>query len=182
MRRVSAKFVPRLLQQAQKELRPSMSLELRDRANPDSGFFKKSDHWTRLLGIWSRSWNENAEFSWENAELAISKESASIEIKCESHVDRFLQYWMNCSSWFCASRHRCELGILQSSCRTPTKRRNDEKGRKSGRTDLCCNMTTLHVTRIFSSASFWLIKNYRVSPSIILARLGTLWFQAIPQN
>jgi transposase len=37
MRRVSANFVPRLLSQEQKERRRSISLELRDRANSDSG-------------------------------------------------------------------------------------------------------------------------------------------------
>jgi hypothetical protein len=38
--------------------------------------------------------------------------------------------------------------------------RNDvrRKRPKSGRTDLCCFMTTLRVTRLSSSASFWLIK------------------------
>jgi hypothetical protein len=40
MRRVSAKFVPRLLSQEQKELRPSILLELHDRANLYSGFLR----------------------------------------------------------------------------------------------------------------------------------------------
>jgi histone-lysine N-methyltransferase SETMAR len=40
MRRVSAKFVPRLLPQEQKELRLSISLELRNRANSDSGILR----------------------------------------------------------------------------------------------------------------------------------------------
>jgi hypothetical protein len=40
MRRVSTKFFPRLLQQEQKQLRLSMSLKLRDRANADSGFLR----------------------------------------------------------------------------------------------------------------------------------------------
>jgi transposase len=40
IRRVSAKFAPRFLSQEQKELRLSISLELRDRANPDSGFYE----------------------------------------------------------------------------------------------------------------------------------------------
>jgi hypothetical protein len=39
MRRVSSKFVSRLLSQEQKELRLSISLELLDRTNSDSGFF-----------------------------------------------------------------------------------------------------------------------------------------------
>jgi hypothetical protein len=38
MRRVSAKFVARLLPQEQKELRPWILLELHDRANSDSSF------------------------------------------------------------------------------------------------------------------------------------------------
>lgn len=45
MRRVSSKFVPRLLSQKQKELRLSVSLTLRNRANSDSSFLTKSDHW-----------------------------------------------------------------------------------------------------------------------------------------
>jgi hypothetical protein len=40
MRRVSVKFVSRLLSQEQKELRLSISLELRDRANSDSRFLQ----------------------------------------------------------------------------------------------------------------------------------------------
>jgi histone-lysine N-methyltransferase SETMAR len=55
MRRVSAKFVPRLSPQEQKEIRLSISLELRDRANSDSDCFTKSDHWRRILGIRLRS-------------------------------------------------------------------------------------------------------------------------------
>jgi hypothetical protein len=35
---------------------------------------------------------------------------------------------------------------------------SDENGRKSGRMDLCCFMTTLRVTRLLSSASFLPIK------------------------
>lgn len=51
----------------------------------------------------------------------MSKVSMSIKIKCESHVDNFLQYWRNCFSWVCALRHHCEHRILQRSVRTPTK-------------------------------------------------------------
>jgi hypothetical protein len=40
MRRVSEKFVPRLLSKEQKELRLSISLELRDHAHSDSGFLR----------------------------------------------------------------------------------------------------------------------------------------------
>jgi hypothetical protein len=40
MRRVSAKFVPRLLSQEQKEFRLSISLELHNRANSNSGFLR----------------------------------------------------------------------------------------------------------------------------------------------
>jgi hypothetical protein len=37
---VSAKFLPRLLSQEQKEIRLSITLELRDRANSDSVFLR----------------------------------------------------------------------------------------------------------------------------------------------
>jgi hypothetical protein len=117
MRRVNAKFVPRFLQQEQKEFRLSISLELRDHASLDSGFLR-----SLITAVESWVWNENAEFSRENAELAVSKESTSIEIKCESYVDRFLRYWRNCSIWVRVSRHHSELRILQRSIRTPTKR------------------------------------------------------------
>jgi hypothetical protein len=74
-------------------------------------FFKKFDHWRRILGVRLRSWKQNAELSVENTELATSKESASTEIKCKSRVVRFLRYWRNCSSRVRASRYHSELEI-----------------------------------------------------------------------
>jgi hypothetical protein len=77
MRRASAKFGPRLLSQEQKELRLSISLEMRDCASSDSGFL-------RSLITGDESWvygydpeTKMQEFSLENTELATSKESAS---------------------------------------------------------------------------------------------------------
>lgn len=52
-------------------------------------FFMKSHQCRRILCI--RSWplNENEEFSQENTKLVMSKKSAWIEFKCESHVCSF---------------------------------------------------------------------------------------------
>lgn len=117
---MSTKFVPSLLSQEQKEFHCRYCWSC-DCVNSDSGFFTKSDHWRQFLGIWLWYWNKNAGFSLENAKLTISKESVSIEIKCESHVDHFIWYWTNFSSWIHALRYHRELGILQRSVRTPTK-------------------------------------------------------------
>jgi hypothetical protein len=88
-------------------------------ANSDSGFLR-SQNWWRILGMRLGSWKENAAFSLENTQVTGSKESVSIEIKCESQVDPFLRYWRNCSSRVRVSRPHCKLGIRK---RFVTKRR-----------------------------------------------------------
>jgi hypothetical protein len=52
----------------------------------------------------------------------------------------------------------------------------DENGRKSGRTDLCCNMTTLRFTRLLSSASFWLIKKL---PCVLIYHTNQTWYPVV---
>jgi hypothetical protein len=110
-------------------------------------FFTKSDHWRRILGIWLWSWNENAELSLENSKHT-SKESTSVKIKCES-----------CCSFSSIFKELFELSSCleaplwtQSAiklCQNAYKTMCNENGWKTGITDLCCIMTTLHVTRVF---------------------------------
>jgi hypothetical protein len=120
-------------------------------------FFTKSDHWRRIFGIQLRSWNEDAEFSLENTKHTTSKESASVEIKCESccsfssiFKELFqLSSYLEAPLWTQNATKICQ-NTYEMAC--------NENSWKSGITDLCCIMTTLRVTHLLSSASFWLIK------------------------
>ena len=51
MKRVTAKFVPRLITE-QKDHRMSICTDLRDRAQNDPNFMSSENHWRGMLGLW----------------------------------------------------------------------------------------------------------------------------------
>jgi histone-lysine N-methyltransferase SETMAR len=145
MRRVSAKFVPRLLSQEQKELRLSISFELLDRANSDSGFLR-----SLITGEESWVYGYEPETKMQSSHWKSNQSKSNVKVVLIVFFDiegivraEFMPRGTTVNSEY-------YKGLLE-------RLRNNENGRRSGRTDLCCIMTTLRVTCPLSSASFWLI-------------------------
>jgi hypothetical protein len=79
---VGAKFVPHLLSQEKKELQLSISLELRDHANSDSGFLR-----SLITGDESWVYGYDPEAKMESSHWKTPNSSRE---KKACHVDRFL--------------------------------------------------------------------------------------------
>jgi len=92
MKRVSAKFVPRILTPAQKQKRVSTSLELRDRVASDPNFLKSV-----ITGDESWVCGYEIQNSVENTQLTSTEKSTPIEIQHQGDVDCFPRFVGNCA-------------------------------------------------------------------------------------
>jgi len=92
MRRVAAKFVPRLLTDAQKENRVTVSQELFDHSNADENFLKNvilgDETWVYGYDVETKDQSSQ----WMGKLSPRSKKSTSGSLKCEGEVDSFF-YW-----------------------------------------------------------------------------------------
>jgi hypothetical protein len=156
-----------------------MSLELRDRANSDSGLLRSlitgAESWVYRYdpGTKTQSSHCNTPKSSKAKKARQSKSIVKVMLivffDTEGSVRaEFMPRGTTVNSEY-------YKGLLERLWNDLQRKRP-----KSGRTDLCCIITTLRVTRLLSPTSFLLIKNYRVSSS--LARCGALWMLAIPRN
>ena len=89
LRRVSAKFVPKLLTEQQKELRKEISEDMLDLANHDPEFIK-----TIIAGdeTWAYDYEPETKFQssqWKHSELPRPKKSSASSQQCESYADLF---------------------------------------------------------------------------------------------
>jgi hypothetical protein len=112
MKRVSAKFVPRILTPEQKEQSLSISLELRDRVTSDPNFFQNL-----ITGDESWVYGYDPEtkvqgFTMENTQLASAEEGAPIESQCQSHVDCLFRPVGDCAVGVRTQWHYSQLCIL----------------------------------------------------------------------
>ena len=89
MRRVAAKFVPRLLTDAQKENRVTVSQKLFDRSNADENFLKNvitdDETWVYGYDVETKVWSSQ----WMGKLSPGPKRSTSESLKCEGDVHCF---------------------------------------------------------------------------------------------
>jgi hypothetical protein len=97
MKRVSAKFVPRILTPEQKEQLLSITLELHARVTSDPIFFQNvitgDESW--MYGYDPET--KAQEFTRENTQLASAEEGATIESQCQIHVDSLFRPGGDCA-------------------------------------------------------------------------------------
>jgi len=122
MRRVSAKFVPRVLTVEQKQQLLSISLEMHDRAASDSSFLGSviTGDETWVYGCDPETRVQSSQWKSPSSPRARKARQSRSNIKVMMIV--FFWPWWNCASWVCTQEHYGELWMLYGLIRAFKKR------------------------------------------------------------
>lgn len=182
MRQVTAKFVPPILTEEQKQQRLSISLELLERSASDSDFLRYiiTGDETWVYGYDPETKVQGSQWKSPSAPRAKKARQSGSSIKVMLIV--FFWPWWNCPSWVRTSEHNSELWILQGLVRAFDQRCVCETAWEMGQwfhpaPQQC---TLPHVTP-GTAVSVWR-EHYRVSSPAVFLRPGAVWLLALPQS
>ena len=112
MRRISARFVPRLLSDDQKAHRVSVRSELKQQARDDPIFISNI-----ITGdeTWVYGYDPETEqqlLQWKFAKITAAEKSTSSSQQCQVHVDRFFRHPRHCPQGIPTPWSDCQWQVL----------------------------------------------------------------------
>jgi histone-lysine N-methyltransferase SETMAR len=163
MKRVSAKFVPRILTPEQKQQRLSILLELRDRVTSDPNFFQnlKTGDESWVYGYDPETKVQSSQWKTLNSPRPKKVRQLKANVKVMLIVFFDLEGIVGRSSYLVALQST--LHIIKV-CWNVYGTMYAEKVRRSWQMISCCTTTMLHATFPFSSISYSRTKKITVCP------------------